>query len=182
MPLVGSSFRESARLSVDTPVVRAETTTPSDFPERRRRASTIAGALAMVAAIVAIEWYSELAFSLGVLYVLPLLVVGTVLSRLQMLVAAVLSALLRGQFTGDLPLIEYWLRFLMATLAYAGSGLLVVEISERRRRLLRAYHRLEEEKSARSRAEDSLRLLAESSPAAIVTLDSRADVIGANRA
>jgi len=182
MPLVGSSFRESARLSADTLVVPAETTTPSDAPERRRRAPAIAGALALVAAIMAIEWYSELDFSLGVLYVLPLLVVGTVLTRLQMLAAAVLSALLRGQFTGDLPFIEYWLRFLMATLAYAGSGLLVVEISERRRRLLRAYHRLEVEKSARSRAEDSLRLLAESSPAAIVTLNSRAEVIGANRA
>lgn len=137
----------------------------------------------MLAALVALEWYSELDFSLGVLYVLPVLLASTVLARWQVLAAACLFALVRGQFTPpDLSRIEYWLRFVMAVLAYAGSGLLVVEISERRRGLLRAYQRLEQEKSARSRAEDSLRLLAESSPAAIVTLNSRAEVIGANRA
>jgi len=179
MPLVGSSFRELSAGPVAEPIDVAPL--PSQ-PPALSRGRALVGALALLAAVVALEWYSELAFSLGVLYVLPILLAATVLARWQVLAAACLFALVRGQFTADLSLIEYWLRFAMAVLAYAGSGLLVVEISERRRGLLRAYQRLEHEKSARSRAEDGLRLLAESSPAAIVTLNSRAEVIGANRA
>lgn len=179
MPLVGSSFRELSTGPVRQPIETVERPAPAPvWP----RAGVLSGALALLLAIVALEWYSELDFSLGVLYVLPILLAATVLTRGQVLMAAFLLALVRGQFTPMLPAIEYWLRFAMAMLAYSGSGLLVVEISERRRGLLKAYQRLDLERSARSRAEDGLRLLAESSPAVIVTLNSRGEVISANRA
>ncbi len=182
MPLVGSSFRESARSSTgpaDAPVKAPPLTTRS-APRNRVRA--LVPAFVLLLGVVALEWYSQLDFSLGIFYVFPILFAATVLSRSQIIVAACFCAALRGQFTADLPPIDFWLRFLMATLAYAGIGLLVVEMSQRRRKVLDAYERLQVEKTMRYQAEDRLRLLAESSPAAIVTLNNRAEVIGANLA
>jgi two-component system, LuxR family, sensor kinase FixL len=182
MPLVGSSFRENARSS--TAAVEVDTRTPSPTREvsTAGRVRTLAGALALLALVMSVEWNSKLDYSLGVFYVFPILSAATVLTRAQIVVVAIVCAALRGQFTPDLPPIEFWLRFLMATLAYAGIGLLVVEMSERRRRTQEAVRHLQQEKSMRYQAEDQLRLLAESSPAAIVTLNNRAEVIGANRA
>jgi PAS domain S-box-containing protein len=182
MPLVGSSFRESARSSTSdvTPPERTPPLTTRAAPRNRARA--LACAVLLLAGVMTLEWYSQLDFSLGVFYVFPIVLAATVLTRAQIVVAACLCAALRGQFTPNLEPIEFWLRFVMATLAYAGIGLLVVEMSQRRRRVLDAFERLHVEKTMRYQAEDRLRLLAESSPAAIVTLNDRAEVIGANRA
>lgn len=179
MPLVGSSFREHVRA---TEPVDA----PSQAAPRRSwwgpRARMLLVALALLVGLMALEWYSELEYSLGVFYVFPILAAGTVLGHGEILVAAALCALLRGQFT-DVPRpIEFWLRALMAFLAYGGIGMLVVEMRQRRDRVLEAYERLRVEKAMRYRAEDSLRLLAESSPAGIVTLDAAGQVLSANRA
>lgn len=182
MPLVGSSFRESARVLAETVSSPSHSETARTTMSNRPRGTVLVAAGVLVAALVALEWYSQLSFSLGIFYVFPILLAGLVLTRTQVVMAACALALIRGQFTPGLVAIEYWLRFAMATIAYTGAGLLVVEISERRRRLLRAYRRLQVEKSMRYRAESGLRLLAESSPAAIVTLNEQAEVISANRA
>src|SRR4029078_1922928 len=79
--------------------------------------------------VVTAEWYSKLDFSLGVLYILPVLVAASVLNRWQTLLMAASCALIRGQFQLDLQPIEFWLRFAMAMLAYSGGGLLVGELS-----------------------------------------------------
>lgn len=179
MPLVGSSFREHVRTAAP---VEAPQRTPSRRSWPSRRARMIALATFLVAGLMTIEWYSQLEYSLGVFYVFPILCAGTVLGRREMIVAACLCALLRGQFTSVPTPVEFWLRFLMATLAYAGIGLLVVEMTQRRDRVVEAYERLRIEQVMRSRAEDSLRLLAESSPAAIVTLNAMGEVLSANRA
>ncbi|MEZ5288870.1 MAG: PAS domain-containing sensor histidine kinase [Vicinamibacterales bacterium] len=182
MPLVGSSFWETARTSGDGMEIAAPPPLPAPSPTTRHVIRTLAFACLLVAGLVALEWYSQLTYSLGIFYVFPILVAGTVLSRPQILAAACICALVRGQFTPELTPIEFWLRFAMATLAYAGIGLLVVEMTQRRRRVFEAYERLQVEQTRRYQAEDRLRLLAESSPAAIVTLNDRAEVIGANQA
>ena len=182
MPLVGSSFRESTRSLAATAAPAPQQQPARQVPVHLPRVRPLVVATLMLAALATLEWYSQLSFSLGIFYVFPMLVAGTVLSRGQVVVAAVAAALIRGQFTLWLGPLEFWLRFAMATIAYAGAGLLVVEMSESRRRVFKAYRRLRAEKSMRYRAENGLRLLAESSPAAIVTLNDRAEVISANGA
>lgn len=183
MPLVGSSFREYARASTEMLQVETPRQEPDlVWPIRLPRARSLAIAILLLASLAALEWYHELDYSLGVFYAFPMLFFGMVCSRGQIVAAALGCALLRGQFMDELPLIEYWLRFSMATLAYAGIGLLVFELSQRRQRVIDAHLRLQAEQTMRYQAEDQLRLLAESSPAAIVTLNSRAEVLGANRA
>ncbi|MBL8237321.1 MAG: HAMP domain-containing histidine kinase, partial [Bryobacterales bacterium] len=95
---------------------------------------------------------------------------------------ALTCAFVRGQFTTNLSQLDGLLRFLMATMAYAGAGLLVVEVSNNRRRLVEHYARLELEQRLRRKAEEQLRILVQSSPAAILTLDAEARVVAANRA
>lgn len=136
----------------------------------------------MLVAIVVAEWYSKLDFSLGVLYILPVLMAASVLNRWQTLLAAATCALIRGQFQLDLPPIEFWLRFTMAMLAYSGGGLLLGELSRNRRAIVDAYTKLKIEKEMRQHSEEQLRLLAESSPAAILTLNQQGAVVAANRA
>ena len=179
MPLVGASFREHVRTAapVEAP---PRPTARAAWTSRRLRMLGLAAVL--LASLMVGEWYSELEYSLGVFYVFPILCAGTVLSRPQMIVAACVCALLRGQFTSVPTQVEFWLRFVMATLAYGGIGLLVVEMTQRRDRVVEAYERLRIEQLMRSRAEDSLRLLAESSPAGIVTLNADGEVLSANRA
>ena len=70
----------------------------------------------------------------------------------------------------------------MAFLAYGGVGMLVSEMSRNRRAILTAYARLRLSEDLRKRAEDQLRTLVESSPAAIMTLNHKAEVLAANRA
>lgn len=181
MPLIGSSFREYVRTAEQAPSVPATTPEAAGWWQRPRL-RTLALAVALVGALMALEWYSELEYSLGIFYVFPIILAGTVLSRTEMLGAACLCALLRGQFTAVATPIEFWLRFAMATLAYGGVGLLLVEMTERRSRVFEAYGRLRMEQAMRYRAEDSLRLLAESSPAGIITMDAAGDVLSANRA
>lgn len=142
----------------------------------------LALALALLVTLVTLEWYWQLQYSLGIFYVFPIMCAGTVLSRWQMLVAACFCALVRGQFAAVATPLDFWLRFAMASLAYGGIGLLTVEINDRRHRITESYERLRIEKAARYRAEDSLRLLAESSPAAILTLHASGNVLSANRA
>lgn len=132
--------------------------------------------------VVSFEWISELEFSLGVFYVFPIIVAATVLNRGWVLALALFSAFVRGQFIDGLTTHEFWLRFAMAALAYSGIGLFVVESTRNRRTALAAYAQIRLEKEMRQRAEDQLKILVESSPAAIVTLNHRAEVIGANRA
>jgi two-component system, LuxR family, sensor kinase FixL len=129
-----------------------------------------------------LESVFKLEYSLGVFYVFPVMTAAMVLTRGQVLASAAFCAWFRGFFVPELTPIEYGLRFLMAFLAYSGAGLLVCEVNRNRRRLSVAYTHLQYEQQMRHQAEHQLRILAESSPAAIVTLNSRAEVLAANSA
>ena len=141
---------------------------------------TVAGGV--LALLAAVEWASHLDYSLGILYVVPIMIAGTVFTRFQVLLAAVFCAWLRGQFHPPVLPVEFALRFLMATLAYSAAGLLVVEMTRNRRTVLAHYAQLKLEKELRMKAEAQLKTLADSSPAAIVTLNREARVLAANRA
>jgi PAS domain S-box-containing protein len=120
--------------------------------------------------------------SLELFYVLPVVIAATVLNRWTTLLAALICTLARDFLSIGLTPIELALDFAMAFLAYGSAGLLVTEVSRNRRAALAAYSRLKMEEELRRRAQDQLRILVESSPAAIVTLNHRAEVLAANRA
>ena len=97
---------------------------------------------AIVATLVLLEWKFDFDFSLGILYVFPVMIAGTVLTRWQIVLAAIFCAYTRGLFTADETQLEHTLRFFMATIAYSGCGLLIYQITESRRvdaRPLRPY-------------------------------------------
>lgn len=139
-------------------------------------------AAVLVAILVLFEWRSKLDVSLGIFYVFPIAVAATALNRWQIIAVAATCAFLRGLFTPQYTGLEFGLRYTMALLAYSGMGLLIYEMSRNRRIVIAHYARLKLEQELRRRAEDQLRILAESSPAAILTLDHGGKVIAANRA
>lgn len=151
-----------------------------DTPAARRNILIVSWLL--LALLALLEWQVRFDVSLGILYTVPVAIAALVLNRWQVLMMAVLCAVVRGQFTPYLSNLESVARFLMATIAYAAAGLLVFEVSNNRRRLVEHFARLELEQRLRRRAEEQLRILVESSPAAILTLNADATVAAANRA
>lgn len=150
------------------------------FLSRRTRVLSIS-VVALIVVTVA-EWHFDLDFSLGVFYVFPVLIAASVLNWWQIVLSAMFCAFVRGLFSTGFPPIEFWLRFLMASMAYGGAGLFVGEVSRNRRAIVEAYTKLKIERNMRQQAEEQLRLLAESSPAAILTMNARGEVLSANRA
>jgi two-component system, LuxR family, sensor kinase FixL len=136
----------------------------------------------LIGFLVLLEWMIQIEYSLGVLYIIPMMLGGLVLSRSQTVALAIFCAFARGLFTNLPTQLDYWLRFLMAMLAYASAALLVLEIRRNRQMYIVHLAQLEEQESLRREAEDQLRVLAESSPAAIMTLDENGQVLAANRA
>ncbi|WP_211256104.1 PAS domain-containing sensor histidine kinase [Edaphobacter aggregans] len=138
--------------------------------------------ISIVAILVLLEWRYDFDFSLGILYVFPVMIAGSVLTRPQIVVAAVFCAYTRGLFTADETQLEHTLRFVMATIAYTGCGLLIYQVTESRRVMLAHYARLRFEQSLRRNAQEQLRQLAESSPAAILTVGALGEILAANAA
>ncbi|MGE0393369.1 MAG: ATP-binding protein [Vicinamibacterales bacterium] len=147
-----------------------------------QRSRVLPVAFALVGVLAAIEWYSRLDFSLGILYTIPVLIAATVLNRWQIVLFALAAALVRAPFTPSASSLEAFLKFTMASIAYAATGMLLVEVSNNRRRLLDAFGQVQREQHLRRKAEEQLRIMAESSPAAILTLNARSEVLAANRA
>jgi signal transduction histidine kinase len=139
-------------------------------------------AASLVVLLVLLEWYFDFDFSLGILYIFPVMIAATILTRWQIVLAAAFCAYTRGLFTADETHLEHVLRFCMATIAYSGCGLWIYQIADSRRVVLKHYSRLRYEQRMRRRAQEQLRLLAESSPAAILTMNSTGTILAANRA
>jgi len=149
---------------------------------RESRGQILLTAAGLVLVLVLLEWYFDFDFSLGILYIFPVMIAATVLTRWQVVIAAAFCAYTRGLFTADETHLEHLLRFCMATIAYSGCGLWIYQITDSRRVVLKHYSRLRYEQRMRRRAQEQLRLLAESSPAAILTVDSDGIILAANRA
>ena len=121
--------------------------------------------------------------SLGLFYILPMLMGAVVLAPWQIAVLALFCSGLRALF--DLPTpppLELLLRFVFAFLAYSGLGLFVVALIRNRQLVVEHLGDLRAEQTLRREAEEQLKLLAESSPAAILTISGIGVVLAANRA
>jgi PAS domain S-box-containing protein len=145
------------------------------------RRAVLTRALILTAFIAFIDWRIDLDISFGFLYMFPLLLVGTVFSRWQVVLAAVFCSALSDvfdpfPFTWPISLSQDMLVFT----ALAGTGLFSLEATRRRRLEEENTRRLELEVTARREAEEQLEFLISSSPAAILTTDSNGRILLAN--
>lgn len=156
--------------------------TPLDRLLLADRRQVFAVLVSLIAALVLTEWWIDIEYSLGVLYIIPLMLGGVILNRRQIILLALLCAFARGLFTNVATQLEYILRFIMATIAYSGCGLFVIELRRNRQMYIAHLAQLEMQQALRHEAEEQLRVLVESSPAAIMTLADDGRVLAANRA
>lgn len=136
----------------------------------------------LVTVIAVIDWSVGNTFSLGVLYILPMLLGALVLHPLELAAVALLCAFLRACFDVPSTHLELVLRFIFASLSYFTSGLVVTALVRNRRLVLENLTHLQKEQTLRREAEEQLRVLVQSSPAAILTADQRGVILAANNA
>jgi len=146
------------------------------------RMKVLAITAVLVALIALADWSVGNSFSLGLLYILPMMLAAVVLRPIETAVLALFCAFLRSQFDTPGSHVETILRFAFASLAYFCCGLFVVALVRNRELVMDHLDNIEREQSLRSEAEQQLRLLVESSPAAILTLDGKGIVLAANNA
>jgi two-component system sensor kinase FixL len=133
---------------------------------------------------------SRVNLSFGLLYLFPIILVGTVLPRWQVVLTALVCTWLTDLFdpfpfivAASLP------QDLLVFTSLAGTGLVACEVTRSRRRqvehLETVQHHLEmvqQEVTARREAEEQLAFLINASPVAILTMDSEGAVVMANAA
>ena len=135
-------------------------------------------------ALIAIaDWRIDAAVPLGFLYLFPMQLFGRILNRWQICVAAILCTFLTEAFNSlnwtpqvGLP------RDILTFAAFSGTGLFVYGVVKSRRSTAEHMRRVESEIVARQDAEEQLKVLVESSPAAIFTADENGLFLIANEA
>lgn len=148
-------------------------------PANRARLIVVAGFL--IAAIALVDWATKPYISLGFLYLFPIMILGGFLSRTQILGVALVCAVLQEAFS-NLPENEAVVRLLFSSAGFVGTGLFISELIRNRRIAMVHVEELEGQIKLREDAEQQLRSLVESSPAAIITIDSGGSVLLANEA
>jgi two-component system sensor kinase FixL len=135
--------------------------------EPRSRTAVLLASAAALLAIAAVDWWTKPYFSLGFLYLFPIMLAAGFLPRWATVVLGIGCALLSERFS-NLDPSDSTIRFVFEALALCGCGLFTSEVLRNRRLSLSAQERL--------------RALVETSPAAIVTIDERGFIELANRA
>jgi PAS domain S-box-containing protein len=137
----------------------------------------------LIALIAFADWRADRDVTLGFLYLFPMLMVGSVLRRWQIVAVAALCTLLAEVFdsfewrpSAGIP------RDILIFSAFLGMGLFVYEVVRSRQAALRHLKQIESESEARRAAEEQLKVLVESSPVAIFTADAAGSVLQANDA
>jgi PAS domain S-box-containing protein len=137
----------------------------------------------MIIAIALVDWWVVGEIPLGFLYLAPMLAVGGALSPWQIGAIAALCTFLAEVFD-DLAwnLRTGMSRDVLYFAAFVGAGLFVREVNRNRKIALEHLHEIEHQSDARREAEEQLRILIETSPAAIITADADGSVLMANEA
>lgn len=135
--------------------------------EERSRTAVLAVAAVAVLAIAFLDWRTKPYFSMGFLYLFPIMLAAGFLPRWAIVILGTGCALLSERFS-NLDPSDSTIRLTFETLALCGCGLFISEVLRNRRLSLSSQERL--------------RVLVETSPAAIVTIDDRGFIELANRA
>jgi signal transduction histidine kinase len=137
----------------------------------------------MMVVIAFADGVTRLQISLGVLYLIPMMIAATVLNPPAIFALAGICAVLRLLFDySPSSREETVLRFLFAAFAYICSGLFMTALIRNRQLMADHLSELQKEQTMRKEAEERLQVLVQSSPAGIVTLDESGTVLAANGA
>jgi len=151
------------------------------FYSAQKRRAFLAAAALLIAAFALVDWYTQPYVSVGFLYLFPIMLAAGYLRRWQTTVLALVCAVLQEVFS-NLPPNDSLTRLVLSSAGFAGTGLLIAELLENRRIAQRHLDEVEQQVRLREQAEQQLRILIESSPAAIVTVDAAGRILLANAA
>jgi two-component system, LuxR family, sensor kinase FixL len=135
--------------------------------EGRNRTPVLVASCAIVILIAAVDWWTKPYFSLDFLYLFPIMIAAGFLPRWATVLLGIACALLSERFS-NLDPADAHIRLGFEALALCGCGLLTAEVLRNRRLNIETQERI--------------RVLVETSPAAIVTVDERGFIELANRA
>jgi two-component system sensor kinase FixL len=135
--------------------------------EQQNRTPVLLISGAMILGIALLDWRTKPYVSLGFFYLFPIMLTAGFLPRWVVVLLGGVCAVLSEVFSSLDPA-DSIIRSGFEALALAGCGLFVAELLRNRRLMLEA--------------EERLRILVETSPAAIVTVDERGFIERANRA
>jgi len=137
----------------------------------------------LIALVALIDWRVEAPLTFGFLYLFPILLVGSVWRRWQILCTAVLCTLLSDLFDPypfsmamSLP------QDILIFTSLAGTGLFAYEVSRSQAREQQHLRSIEAESEARRAAEEQLEFLIDSSPVAILIMAADHLILRANQA
>ena len=137
----------------------------------------------LIAAIALLDWWVVAEVLLGFLYLVPMLMIGSVLGRVQICAVAALCTFLAETFS-DLAwnLRSGISRDVLYFVAFAGAGLFIREVNRNRKVTEEHLHEIEQQSDARREAEEQLQILIKTSPVAILTADAEGSILTANEA
>jgi two-component system, LuxR family, sensor kinase FixL len=135
--------------------------------ERRNRPLVLIASAVLTVGIAVVDWATKPYFSLGFLYLFPIMLAAAFLPRWAIVLLGITCAVLSERFS-NLDPSDSRIRLGFEALALCGCGLLISEVLRNRR--------LSEE------AQEKMRILVETSPAAIVIVDERGFIELGNRA
>ena len=135
--------------------------------ERRNRTAILLTSGVLVLAIALVDWWTKPYFSLGFLYLFPIMLAAGFLPRWAIVLLGIACAFLSERFS-NLDPADAHIRLGFETLALCGCGLLTSEVLRNRRLSLEAQERI--------------RVLVETSPAAILTVNEGGLIELANQA
>jgi len=137
----------------------------------------------MILTVALIDWRVELNVSFGFLYLFPMLILGSCLPPWLLALLAGLCTFLAERFAPFAWDAEAGVpRDIFMLAAYFGAGLFAAESARNRRLTEQHVREVEQEAELRRDAEQQLQALIESSPAAILTVDSAGKILMANQA
>jgi signal transduction histidine kinase len=136
----------------------------------------------LLALVVMADWAVGRNVSLAALYILPMMLGAIVLPPWGTLALAIFCSYLRA--LPDVPgsKIELMLRFIFAVVAYFISGQFVTALVRKHEQAVEHLSKIGYEQALRQEAEEQVKVLVESSPAAVLTVDAKGVVLSANGA
>jgi two-component system sensor kinase FixL len=147
--------------------------------DKRLAALTIA--ILLLAAIAFADWYTQPYLSIGFLYLFPIMLAAGYLKRWQTTVLALVCAVLQESFS-NLPPSDALTRLVLSSAGFLGTGMFIAELLRNRRITQEHLDEVEQQVTLREQAEQQLRILVETSPAAILTVDGEGHILVANAA
>ena len=148
---------------------------------RNNRTTFLIAAALLIVLLATIDWLTKPYISIGFLYLFPIMLIAAFLPRWQTTIVALACAVLQEVFS-NLPSNEAITRLVMASAGFVGTGMFVSELIRNRQIALEHIEEVEAHNKFRQDAEEQLRILVESSPAAIVTIDASGRILLANQA